>query len=207
RWDKSKPTIEGRRLIISMVVGGMTQYLTKVQGMPKDIEEKLAKRIKRFLWDEKTHVRINEQTVKAPITDGGRQVLDILARNEAIMLTWLQSYLDLSNDRATWTYIADALIAKHVPRAYENIDEMSKINIFLQSWKTNKKDLPKDLREMITTAKKHGLRLEGLAFSREIQRQMPIWFHSKATGMSGKHNHKLAKCLRQNHNVRTVRDA
>ncbi|KAJ3725102.1 hypothetical protein C8R42DRAFT_540193, partial [Lentinula raphanica] len=120
---------------------------------------------------------------------------------------WLQSYLDLSNDRATWAYIADALIAKHVPRAYENIDEMSKINIFLQSWKTNKKDLPKDLREMITTAKKHGLRLEGLAFSREIQRQMPIWFHSKATGMSRKHNQKLAKCLQQNHNVRTVGDA
>ncbi|KAJ4470963.1 hypothetical protein J3R30DRAFT_3254885, partial [Lentinula aciculospora] len=54
QWDKSKPTIEGRHLIISMVVGGMTQYLTKVQGMPKDIEDKLAKRIKRFLWDKKT---------------------------------------------------------------------------------------------------------------------------------------------------------
>ncbi|KAJ4480838.1 hypothetical protein J3R30DRAFT_3287868 [Lentinula aciculospora] len=47
--DKSKPTIEGRCLIISMMVGGMTQYLTKVQGMPKDIEDKLAKRIQRFL--------------------------------------------------------------------------------------------------------------------------------------------------------------
>ncbi|KAJ3925034.1 MAG: hypothetical protein NXY57DRAFT_864195, partial [Lentinula lateritia] len=51
QWDKSKPTMEGRRLIISMVIGGMTQYLTKVQGMPPEVEEKLTKRIKQFLWD------------------------------------------------------------------------------------------------------------------------------------------------------------
>ncbi|KAJ3847087.1 hypothetical protein EV368DRAFT_76847 [Lentinula lateritia] len=59
QWDRSKPTLEGQRLIISMIIGGMTQYLTKVQGMPKDIEEKLVKRIHHFLWDEKQHVRIN----------------------------------------------------------------------------------------------------------------------------------------------------
>ncbi|KAE9394274.1 hypothetical protein BT96DRAFT_758221, partial [Gymnopus androsaceus JB14] len=63
QWARSKPTMEGRRLIISMIVGGMTQYLTKVQGMPKEVEEKLTRRIKRFLWDEKTHVRINKETV------------------------------------------------------------------------------------------------------------------------------------------------
>jgi len=32
-WEKSNPTIEGRKLIIQMVVGGMTQYLTQVQGI------------------------------------------------------------------------------------------------------------------------------------------------------------------------------
>lgn len=34
QWERSHPTMEGRRLIIQMVVGGMTQYLTQVQGMP-----------------------------------------------------------------------------------------------------------------------------------------------------------------------------
>ncbi|KAJ4480837.1 hypothetical protein J3R30DRAFT_3287873, partial [Lentinula aciculospora] len=105
-----------------------------------------------------------------------------------------------------WTYIADALIAKHISQAFENIDEMSKINVFLQSWTTSKKDLPKDLQNIIAIAQKHSLRLEGLAFSREIQHQMLIWLHSKMTGMSGKHNHKLAKCLQQNHNVRSIGD-
>ena len=31
-WSKSHPTQDGKRLIIGMVVGGLTQYLTRVQG-------------------------------------------------------------------------------------------------------------------------------------------------------------------------------
>ncbi|KAF9030589.1 hypothetical protein BDZ89DRAFT_898035, partial [Hymenopellis radicata] len=49
-WEKTHPTMEGHRLIIQMVVGGKTQYLTKVQGMPKEVEQKLERRIRRFLW-------------------------------------------------------------------------------------------------------------------------------------------------------------
>ncbi|KAE9398230.1 hypothetical protein BT96DRAFT_940358 [Gymnopus androsaceus JB14] len=97
RWEQSKPTMEGHHLIINMVIGGMTQYLTKVQE------------------------------------NGGRKVLDLLARNEAIMVTWLQSYLDFSPERATWAYVADALIAHHVPASEANIKDHRKINIFLQS--------------------------------------------------------------------------
>ncbi|KAE9387764.1 hypothetical protein BT96DRAFT_761370, partial [Gymnopus androsaceus JB14] len=50
RWAKSGPTMEGRRHIVQMVVGGMTQYLTVVQGMPETIEKRLTKRINTFLW-------------------------------------------------------------------------------------------------------------------------------------------------------------
>ncbi|PBK83572.1 hypothetical protein ARMGADRAFT_890958, partial [Armillaria gallica] len=39
RWELGHPTMEGRQLIILMVVSGMTQYLTKVQGMPQSIEK------------------------------------------------------------------------------------------------------------------------------------------------------------------------
>ncbi|KAJ3749694.1 hypothetical protein DFH05DRAFT_1373722, partial [Lentinula detonsa] len=71
RWEKSRPTMEGRRLIITMIVGGMTQYLTKVQGMPKEVECRLEKWIRNFLWNEKNHVRINKETINAPIDMGG----------------------------------------------------------------------------------------------------------------------------------------
>ncbi|KIJ09913.1 hypothetical protein PAXINDRAFT_164335 [Paxillus involutus ATCC 200175] len=43
RWEKSHPTIEGRKIIIQRTIGGMTQYLTKAQGMPPDIEQTLTK--------------------------------------------------------------------------------------------------------------------------------------------------------------------
>ncbi|KAJ3931030.1 MAG: hypothetical protein NXY57DRAFT_896901, partial [Lentinula lateritia] len=187
-----------------MVVGGMTQYLTKVQGMPKEVEAKLIKRIKRFLWNEKNYVRINKETVEAPIEMGGRQILDLLSRNEAITVTWLQSYLDMSPDRATWAYVADALIAHHTPKTYDNIDDVSKINIFLQSWNTDTRKLPEDLKEMIKVAKNHNLRPEGLAFSRETIRQMPLWMHRESTKIKSQQNHPLSKCLRINHCIQTV---
>ncbi|KAJ3847836.1 hypothetical protein EV368DRAFT_76512 [Lentinula lateritia] len=183
QWNQSKPTMEGRRLIISMVVGGMTQYLTKVQGMPKEIEKKLTKRIQGFLWNGKTHVCINAETVEVSFEYEGHQILDILARNKAIMVRWLHTYLDMSPERATWTYVADALIAHHTPKTYENIDDFSKINIFLQSWNTDSRKLPKDLQDMITVAKRHGLHLDGLAFSRNISREMPVWLHSESKEM------------------------
>ncbi|KAJ3978958.1 hypothetical protein F5890DRAFT_1422050 [Lentinula detonsa] len=204
RWEKSRPTMEGRRLIISMIIGGMTQYLTKVQGMPKEVELRLEKRIRDFLWDDKTHVCINKETMYAPIDMGGRNLLDIVARNEAIMVTWLQSYLDISENRATWTYVADALIAQNIPNKYANLEEHSKINIFLQTWKTQTSKLPKDLKNMIEVAKKFGTRLEGLAFPKNITREMPVWYHAEVPETSKSYNQQQNKCLRENHNVRTV---
>ena len=39
--EKSRPTLEGRRLIVQMIVGGVTPYLTQVQGMPSNIESRM----------------------------------------------------------------------------------------------------------------------------------------------------------------------
>ena len=37
QWERVHPTMEGRCLIVQAIVGGVTQYLTQVQGMPKVI--------------------------------------------------------------------------------------------------------------------------------------------------------------------------
>jgi len=42
-WRKGHPTTERQRLIANMVFGGRTQYLTRVQGMPKGIEWNLTR--------------------------------------------------------------------------------------------------------------------------------------------------------------------
>ncbi|THV03654.1 hypothetical protein K435DRAFT_911808, partial [Dendrothele bispora CBS 962.96] len=39
RWGKSQPTIEGRRHIIQMMIGGISQYLATIQGMPKTVKK------------------------------------------------------------------------------------------------------------------------------------------------------------------------
>lgn len=51
-WSKSHPTQDGKRLIIGMVVGGLTQYLTRVQGMTEEVTTLIKRKITKFLCDD-----------------------------------------------------------------------------------------------------------------------------------------------------------
>ncbi|KIM85018.1 hypothetical protein PILCRDRAFT_49987, partial [Piloderma croceum F 1598] len=53
RWDQRHPTLISRRLIVNMFAGGITQYLTMVQGMPKEVESRIQKMINALIWDGK----------------------------------------------------------------------------------------------------------------------------------------------------------
>ncbi|KAF9446288.1 hypothetical protein P691DRAFT_794787 [Macrolepiota fuliginosa MF-IS2] len=50
RWNRSHPTLEGTRLINQVETRGRTQYLTKAQGMPPNIKDKIEKIIKEYIW-------------------------------------------------------------------------------------------------------------------------------------------------------------
>ncbi|KAJ7020352.1 hypothetical protein C8F04DRAFT_1196800 [Mycena alexandri] len=202
--------MEGRRLIVFMVVGGMTQYLTKVQRMPAEVEHKLEKRIRNFLWAEKTSVTINKETIYAPTELGGRNLLDIIARNEVITVTWLKSYLSFNEDRPLWAFVADELYARNALGDDINVEEALCKNMYLQSWRTNTRNgkLPKDLINMVKVAKKHELSIDGLAISRNIQREMPVWYHNKSRATRRLFNYgEQVGCLWENHNIRTVGEA
>ena len=67
--------MEGRKLIVQMFVGGMTQYKTKVQGMPEKVKERLIKRIRKFMWADKTQAPVNTETLYAPKSDHFRHPL------------------------------------------------------------------------------------------------------------------------------------
>jgi hypothetical protein len=45
QWSKSHPTQDGCKLIVEMVVGGLTQYLMRVQGMPLKLKELLLEKL------------------------------------------------------------------------------------------------------------------------------------------------------------------
>ncbi|KAJ3982404.1 hypothetical protein F5890DRAFT_1375998, partial [Lentinula detonsa] len=71
RWAKHSPTMEGRRHIVQMIVGGMTQYLTTVQNMPRSIETRLEKRINTFMWKERQYNPISKKVVYGTLREGG----------------------------------------------------------------------------------------------------------------------------------------
>ena len=119
------------------------------------------------------------------IETGGRRVLDIAARSEAIHLTWIQSYLKIGIDRPTWAYVADEILGSDVPGEIKALadDPNARINQFLQTWhsrKNNRKgppsdeedtlSIPNDLRTMLKVANKYGVRLEATTPAVEVKR-------------------------------------
>jgi hypothetical protein len=76
QWSKSHPTLFGRRLIVQMIVGGMSQYLATTQRMPKQVVQILEKTIRKFIWDE-SKPSVSMETLYLPIAQGGIKLLDL----------------------------------------------------------------------------------------------------------------------------------
>ncbi len=76
-----------------MIVGGHTQFLTQVQGMPNEV---LSKIIKDFMWDDNSSPQIANKALIKPISKGGLDLLDLEARNDVINIMWLKAYLNFS---------------------------------------------------------------------------------------------------------------
>ncbi|KAJ7761285.1 hypothetical protein B0H14DRAFT_2403749 [Mycena olivaceomarginata] len=162
-----------------MVIGGRTQYLTRVQGMPKDVEDTLIKTENTFLWDGKT-ARVAHETMVLDISEGGKQILDISARNEAIDLWNLQSYLKQGPERASWCYFVDFLLINFLEKSYLNIRPGQIMNPFLQCINipiSSKTPLPEDVKRMVLVARKYKLKFTALSLSTEIKLNLPIWKH------------------------------
>lgn len=210
RWGAAKHLLEGRRLILQMQVTGVTQYLTKVQGMPKEIKMELNKQIRRFMWNNEKMDTVNQAQMYTTHEKGGKKVLNIKARNKAIHLTWLKAYLNLGEDRATWTYFADTLITTDIPPSH-GVDDSpeSRVMPIIQSWSTRKKGstLPEDLKMMLKLTEECNVQLAATNPAGRIQRQLPIWYHACSVPSARRlYKTKTAKCLRKKHQVKLVGD-
>ncbi|KAM5543385.1 hypothetical protein V8D89_002970, partial [Ganoderma adspersum] len=111
RWKASHPTIEGKKHVVQMIVGGMTQFLTDVQRMPESVQRRLTKIIRNYIWDDKHNTPVGMEHLYLPKNRGGLGLLDLEARNEAIDIMWLKAYLDFGESRQLWAYLADDLLA------------------------------------------------------------------------------------------------
>jgi hypothetical protein len=99
--------------------------------MPKDVEHTLIKTEHIFLWDGKK-ARVGHETMILDVSEGGKQILDITSRNEAIDLWTLQSYLKQGPERASSCYFVHYILAKLLELSYLKFRPGQVVNIFLQ---------------------------------------------------------------------------
>ncbi len=209
KWDQRHPTMYGRKLAVGMEVGGRTQFLARAQGMPEKVEKTLTTMISRFVWAGDKHPRISQDMLSRPLAEGGLNVLDIAARNDAIALVWLREYLNLSPSRPLWAFVADALIARAVAAKSRGVDDESKLNVFLQTWEASLRQtagLPRDLKDMIQKARKYGLVVDAPNPRQDLKSAMPLWYHIGMEEGRRVPNSKSGRCLRERHAVLTVLD-
>ena len=223
KWEANHPTTEGRRLISQMIIGGMTQYLAKVQGMPESAQKTLERLIRNFTWSGEGRPPIASSHMSCDLDAGGKRVLDVHAHNEAILLTWVQAYLKIGESRPTWALVADEILRNVTtgePRSLEN-DPDARTNQLLQTWQSRKNkrkcqnpdeddtvNVPNDLREMLKVARKFGVRLEAIHPSQQVRQELPATrsAQTKTQEKPDTLRDKHGKCIRNKHGARTLGD-
>ena len=208
RWQTHYPTLEGKRLIIQMIAGGKTQFLTRAQGMPNEIVDQLQRVINEFSWEKKVSSMRIEDLAKE-IDKGGRKVMNITARNEAIGLMWVKDYLRMGKDRPKWAYMMDEIFRSVRPKgAKETPEEIANWNPFTQEWQPKMRDkhIPKRIQQALSLAKKHGVMLETPKPNNETRLNMPVWLHRKASRNAARlYKKSEAKCLKSKHKTHYIK--
>ena len=205
-WRKSRPTMMGRKLIVQVMVGGHTQYLTKAQGMPNHIEAALTKTIRDFMWEDDSSPRLPLETLQRPRSEGGLNLLDLQARNEAIEIVWLKSYLDFSATRPAWAIVTDIIIDATAP---PGTSHTARINAFLQTWEPPTRGaraaaLNDDIIRMIKTAKKHNTNLAAIRLTPHLRSELPAWYHLASAPRPI--TNAASRCLLNVHGITKVAD-
>ncbi|KAI0769581.1 hypothetical protein BD413DRAFT_439477, partial [Trametes elegans] len=71
RWKLGRTTLEGKRHVAQMFIGGMTQFLTDVQRMPDQVKSRLTKILRKYIWDDKHNNPVGLAHLSLPFDQGG----------------------------------------------------------------------------------------------------------------------------------------
>lgn len=180
--------------------------------MPKQIELRLAKIIRDFMWGTDSRSTLGMATLQLPHERGGKKLLDVMTRNKAIELMKAKRYLKLDDDRPDWAKVADSIIGMKIAKKWNVSDKVAHVNIFLQALDVDARikddGLPGPLQRMIKTARKHNILFHALVLSDDLKRKLPIWFHIGLENEKGvRWNSEIAVCLLKVHKVVTVGNA
>ena len=142
RWDETHPTTELRVKLDRIISGSLTQYLTQVNGMPKHVLKHLLRSQRDFVTAGAKTSPISRAMLMAPKSVGGKGMLDLEARNEAIMLVKAAPLAEMDPEkRAPWAALAIHRLGKHIVKSM-NVEPNSIVNFLGQSWHVSRKEWP-----------------------------------------------------------------
>ncbi|KAF8490098.1 hypothetical protein F5888DRAFT_1743222 [Russula emetica] len=147
--------------------------------MPNHIvEDALVKITRNFLWEENTSPRIVLEYLHYPVEEGGLDLLDLRARNEAIEIMWVKAYLNMSPERPTWAKITDIILDGTAPQGY---NAQARMNAFLQTWKAPTRGeraakIHRDTMRMLKAARHHNVNFMTIRLSQGLKQKLPAWF-------------------------------
>ena len=205
-WQGNNLSFRGKELILKALIQSRAAFLATVNGLPKDVEKRMTKMYKEFMWKGKRGLMSWNQII-ATRKEGGLNIPDLKARAEAIQVMWIKKWLSSDTDRPIWTYGLDAIIANNIAKN-PKVDNDSRLSWVLQSWhESEAKDIQitKETRYMLQVARKHNVQINHPKYSNDLKQAWPLWFHSQVTN-NYLWNKKNAKHIRQVHGVKTVAD-
>jgi ribonuclease HI/exonuclease III len=206
-WQRMHPSLKGKEILLKTLIQSKAVFLATVNGMPKDIEDRMQRNMKDFLWEGKKKGLVRWETAITDKKEGGLGIPDLRSRLEAIEIMHLKKYLAPKNKRPKWAWIVDEILFLNItPKPM--IENESKISWILQTWHESmgaEANISDRIREMLKIGRKYNIGLDALKLSKETKLELPIWHHLAVTN-NHLWNKKGGRQLRQNHNVKTVND-
>ena len=207
-WSKQNLTTKGKELILKSLVQSKAVFLATVNGMPIEVQNEMTKMYHDFVWNGKKRGLIKWDQAIVKRSEGGLGMPDIKARVEAIEVMWVKKWLSQTDKRPRWAFILDMILNETIAKQ-PIIDEKSRISWIMQTWhESEAKDvnLSGNIKRMLKVARKYNINPIAPKYDSEAKRKMPLWHNMLMKSANYQWNKKSARCLRENHRIKTVGD-
>ena len=185
-----------------------SSVLATVNGMPLEIENEMEKMYHSFLWNGKAKGLMKWEQVIVNRSEGGLGIPDIKSRVEAIEIMWIKKWLSPTDVRPRWAFIMDMILYENIAK-HPMIDQESKLNWLMQSWHESEAKgtkLSGNIKRMLKVARKYNITPIALKYDKEAKMNQPLWHNIMMKEANYQWNKKSARCLRQNHGIKTIGD-
>ena len=151
--------------------------------------------------------------LNSPPDQGGRNVINIKYRNEAIYMMKLKRLFLSPPERPIAADLAVATIRACLPKRLRNLEETDPLiqDVLIQNipGRTSliTKPLPLELKKALKIGKKYNLSLDAQLYTADMKLKMPAWYRIRTDPNSPNTDRRnQAKCLRLVHNCHCIGD-